>query len=164
MARKRVQKEIKPKKLTARNIPEREVVKAVFRFLECNTNIKVWRRNTGALKADGKRFIRFGQPGMSDIYGIIRRIRCPKCGKLVGSGVLLEIECKRYGGKLSEAQKSYLATVKKYGGVTLVAVPKPTDEDPLGFRAIERDLHNLDYEYCFKCSKITNREGLKNER
>lgn len=149
MARK-----LKQSELRARDIPEREVVKFVMNTLEYNPNIRIWRRNTGALSADhGKRFIRFGVPGMSDLFGIIGYIRCPKCGRLTGRGVHLEIECKRYGGKLSQAQKDYLATVENLGGITLVAIPKPTESDPIGFRAIENELSRLDISVCEACVK-----------
>lgn len=152
MARKKTSRN--RNELHARDIPEREVVKAVLNVLALNRNIRVWRRNTGALPADnGKRFIRFGVPGMSDIFGIIQTMRCPVCGRLTGRGVHLEIECKRYGGRLSQAQKDFLATIKKYGGKTLVAIPNPTDEDPTGFRAIYEVIARLDKETCVECSK-----------
>ena len=140
--------------LHARDIPEREVVKVVLTVLALNRNIRVWRRNTGALSSkDGKRFVRFGVPGMADVFGIIRTMRCPVCGRLTGTGVHLEIECKRYGGRLSPAQKDFLATIHKYGGKTLVAIPKPTVADPTGFRAIYEDLARLDKETCVECSE-----------
>ena len=140
----------------ARSVPEKDVVKAVLNFFALDRNVRVWRRNTGAVTADygGKRrLVRFGTPGMSDVSGIIGRMTCPVCGRITRRGVRLEIECKKVGGRLSEFQKAFLDTIRKMGGVTLVAVPCPTELDPLGFGAIRKDLESVDKELCDDCSK-----------
>ncbi|MBQ3327312.1 MAG: hypothetical protein IJG86_06020 [Clostridia bacterium] len=140
----------------ARSIPERDVVKAVLNFFAPDRNISVWRRNTGAVTADyanRKRFIRFGQPGMSDVWGIITRMTCPECGRVTRRGVHLEIECKKFGGKLTAAQKEYLEMIRKRGGIVLVAIPFPSESDPTGFGAIRKKLETIDKELCEACSR-----------
>ena len=150
----------------ARSIPERDVVKAVMNFFVLDRNVRVWRRNTGAVTADyasRKRFIRFGQPGMSDLWGIITRMTCPECGRVTRRGIHLEIECKKFGGKLTAAQKEYLETIRKRGGIALVAVPFPSESDPTGFGAIRKQLETIDKELCEACSgrcmEITGRNA-----
>ena len=135
-------------------LPEREVVRAVQNFFALSRNVTVWRRNTGAVTADycnRTRFVRFGEPGMSDVWGIIRRMTCPKCGRVTRTGVHLEIECKRYGGRLTAEQKRYLEKIRQMGGVAMVAVPCPTDSDPTGFQALRELLATADREVCTSC-------------
>ncbi len=136
-------------------LPEREVVRAVQNFFALSRNVRVWRRNTGAVTADyhsHRRFVRFGEAGMSDVWGIIRKMTCPECGRVTRTGVHLEIECKKFGGKLTEAQKEYLELVRKMDGVAVVAVPCPTDSDPTGFQALRELLATVDREVCTSCS------------
>lgn len=67
----------------------------------------VFRNNTGAFKT-GRRFVRFGFPGSSDILGILP------------DGRFLAVECKREkGGRLSDLQKEFLSKIKDNGGVAL---------------------------------------------
>lgn len=66
------------------------------------------RMNVGAVKR-GARFIRFGEPGMCDITGQLR------------SGLRLEIEMKRPGKQLTEAQRAFIDRVCAAGGVAFVA-------------------------------------------
>lgn len=137
-------------------LPEREVVKAVQNFFAFNRNVRVWRRNTGAVTADygnRTRFVRFGEPGMSDLFGIIRKMTCPKCGCITRTGVHLEIECKRYGGRLTADQKEFLEITREMYGVAVVAIPRPTDSDPTGFKALDELLSSVDREVCSNCSE-----------
>lgn len=137
-------------------LPEREVVRAVQNFFAFSRNVNVWRRNTGAVTADygnRKRFVRFGVPGMSDLFGIIRKMTCPKCGRVVGRGVHLEIECKRYGGRITAEQKEYMGKIREMGGVAILAVPCPSDSDPTGFQALREKLATVDQEVCSDCSR-----------
>lgn len=133
------------------NLPEREVVRAVQNHFAMNRNVRIWRRNTGAVET-GNRFIRFGVPGMSDFFGIIRRMVCPECGRVTATGVHLEIECKRHGGRLTPQQKEYLAEIRKMNGIAIVAIPKPTESDPTGLAELHRLLDSVDRELCGHCS------------
>ena len=82
------------------------VLKQCLEYLQIR-GIFVFRNNTGALKA-GRRFIRFGFPGSSDILGILP------------DGRFLAIECKREkGGRLSEAQKDFISRINDNGGVAM---------------------------------------------
>lgn len=144
-------------RLPGMEIAERDVVKFVMNYFAFNKNVTVWRRNTGALPV-GKRFIRFGAPGMSDIYGIVRRTVCPICGRAVRYGVHIEIECKKYGGRLSAAQKDYLAEITQMNGKAVVAIPKPTQNDPTGFKAISTTLASLETDTCKSCRSVQSGE------
>ena len=85
---------------------ENIVLSQCLKYLEV-LQIYHWRNNTGALKI-GRRFIRFGFPGSSDILGILP------------DGRFLAIECKREkGGRLSEAQKDFISRIKSNGGVAM---------------------------------------------
>lgn len=78
-------------------------------FLQQN-GIFVWRQNSGAVRV-GKRFIRFTSiKGVSDIIG------------LTSDGRFIAVECKREkGGVLSPEQKMFLESVKRNGGIGIVA-------------------------------------------
>ena len=85
---------------------ENIVLSQCLKYLEV-LQIYHWRNNTGALKI-GRRFIRFGFPGSSDILGILP------------DGRFLAIECKREkGGRLSEAQKDFISRINSNGGVAM---------------------------------------------
>lgn len=72
----------------------------------------VWRNNTGAAvytNAAGKRrLVRYGEPGVSDILGVLP------------GGRMLAVECKTDSGRLSDAQEAFLARVRQAGGLALV--------------------------------------------
>lgn len=85
---------------------ENIVLSQCLKYLEV-LHIYHWRNNTGALKA-GRRFIRFGFPGSSDILGILP------------DGRFLAIECKREkGGRLSDVQKDFISRINSNGGVAM---------------------------------------------
>lgn len=87
---------------------EDEVLRGCLEYLRIH-GVFAWRNNTGAIKI-GKRFIRYGTPGSSDILGIMP------------DGRFLAVECKREkGGRLSELQKAFLTAIKINGGVSIVA-------------------------------------------
>lgn len=86
---------------------ETALVKACLQLLALR-GIPSWRNNSGAL-AVGKRFVRFGHPGSSDILGI-----------LAPGGRLLAVECKTATGRLSPAQRAFLDNVTRAGGLALV--------------------------------------------
>ena len=92
-------------------VTESEIKKQILEYLTV-TNIFAWRQNCGAFiqEENGtKRFIRCGIPGCSDIIGCLP------------DGRFLAVECKRPGGKLTMAQKAFLAEIAKNGGVAIVA-------------------------------------------
>lgn len=67
-----------------------------------------FRNNTGAIKI-GRRFIRFGYAGSSDIIGILP------------DGRFLAVECKREkGGVVSPVQKMFLKEIQDNNGVACV--------------------------------------------
>ena len=137
-------------------IPEKEVVKFVETYFANSDNVCVWRRNVGkaVYESRGKRrFVAFSRPGQSDIEGIIKRMYCPRCGRIVSSGVHLEIECKRADGVLPSDQKKYLSTIRKMGGQAIVARPQPSEGDPIGFNAIRDALENIDTSLCVQCAR-----------
>ena len=86
---------------------ETAIVKACLQLLHVR-GVAAWRNNSGALPV-GKRFVRFGTPGSSDILGL-----------LAPSGRLLAVECKTATGRLSEAQRTFLGIVTAAGGLALV--------------------------------------------
>ncbi len=89
-------------------VGEKTVMNMVSQWLEIN-KIPHWRINSGALKTEHNRLVRFGAKGMSDYYAI---------GK---SGISIWIECKRpKGGRLSEAQKEFLDCINRNGGIGIV--------------------------------------------
>lgn len=86
--------------------PESEVLKQCLEYLQLR-GFYVWRNNTGSTKI-GRRFIRFGYPGSSDILGILP------------NGKFLAVECKKEkGGILSDKQVEFLNRIKENGGVAV---------------------------------------------
>lgn len=68
----------------------------------------VERQNSGAFK-DGKRFVRFGWPGCSDVLGQLR------------DGRFLAVEVKAPGGKAGDTQRLFLDRVRAAGGAAFIA-------------------------------------------
>jgi hypothetical protein len=91
-----------------KQVKEGAVIGAVHEYLSIK-GIPHWRINSGALKNENGRPVRFGAAGMSDFYAI------------GPDGVSVWIECKRpVGGRLSEDQKEFLDTINGSGGVGIV--------------------------------------------
>lgn len=152
MARKRDYKVVR--------LPEREVIRAVQNHFTYNRNVRIWRRNTGAVETEN-RFIRFGVPGMSDFFGIIKRITCPECGRLISTGVHLEIECKRFGGRVTPQQSEYIQTIREFNGVAIIAAPVPSANDPTGLTEMFHLLDTVDRELCIDCEEKNKMKGTK---
>ena len=55
---------------------ESEIVRAILAYLKTVPGVVAWRNNVGAVST-GRRFVRFGFPGMSDIIGWQRM--CGRC-------------------------------------------------------------------------------------
>ena len=91
---------------------EGELVKSVMQLLQAH-GFQVFRRNTGAVTTDytrkdgttRERFIRFSEPGMSDIFGWHTR-----------TGRHIEVEVKRRGVKPTPLQEQWLQSARD-GGV-----------------------------------------------
>ena len=92
--------------------PEGAIVQACLEFLHY-AGVTAWRNNSGAVKyknqSGASRFLRYGKVGSADIIG------------WMPDGRFLGVECKTPTGRLSEAQKVWLAELKKAGGVAIVA-------------------------------------------
>lgn len=91
---------------------EKDVLRQCLDWLAL-MRVTAWRNNSGGARLAGHggrgQFVRFGAPGSSDIIGV-----------LPGSGRILCIECKRVGGKTTEAQEAFLQRVRDAGGLALV--------------------------------------------
>jgi len=73
-----------------------------------------WRQNTGAVTIPGKdkhRFVRFGEPGISDIIGVLND----------GKFLAVEVKTPERRKQVSEAQQRFLMGINKAGGVGFVA-------------------------------------------
>ena len=91
------------------NRPESAALAEVLRALKHHPAV-AWaeRQNTGAAKV-GKRFIRFGWRGCSDILGQLR------------DGRFLAVEVKAPKGRLRPEQAVFLERVRAAGGLAFVA-------------------------------------------
>lgn len=109
----------------ANDRPEAAAVLEVLKVLRHHEAV-AWceRQNTGAAKV-GKRFIRFGWRGCSDLIGMLK------------DGRLLAVEVKAPSGKLRAEQAEFLSLVRRFGGVAFVARNAANVISELG-----KDLHN----------------------
>jgi hypothetical protein len=92
---------------------ERDVLKACLDYLKLR-GIPAVRVNGGGMHAPGPggrtRYVRFtSTPGCADILAVL-----PPAGRFAG------IEVKRPGGRLTADQESFLAAVRRAGGLGLV--------------------------------------------
>lgn len=97
--------------------PESVVLAQCLQYLRLS-GVFCWRNaNAGILRTDartGRTWRQFsGEPGSSDILGILRRPGC-------SCGILLAVETKRQGGKLTPDQAAFLDRVRQEGGLGLV--------------------------------------------
>ena len=136
----------------ARRTPEGEVMVFIRDFFKFDKGISLDRHNVGGVKLRGRE-VRFGTVGESDFSGVIDNTFCPVCFRQTGRGVALYIEAKAPRGRLSEAQKIFLAEKARLGAITLVAQPKPTKEDPAGFKHLRRQLEAIRERTCYVCRK-----------
>jgi len=85
---------------------------------------KAWRNNTGAMvkeyttKAGEKKksFVRFGEKGSADVFGLLR-------------GLFFAIETKTPRDRLSPEQAAWLEDIERCGGVAVIAT---TVDDVIG--------------------------------
>jgi len=87
---------------------EKDIQRTILDYLTMR-GIFHWRNNTGALRSDD-RFVRFGFRGSSDIIGVLP------------GGRALFIEVKRKVGRLTEAQKEFLAHAQMAGALFSVTL------------------------------------------
>lgn len=88
-------------------VPEKDVLKGCLEYLT-SIGAFVWRSNTGSAMF-GKRFVRFGQPGVADVIGVLP------------GGRFLAVETKREGGKPSDAQVLFANEVAARHGFWICA-------------------------------------------
>lgn len=88
-------------------MPESGVVSSCLGLLDL-MNIKAWRNNTGALKDQRGRLVRYGLKGSADIIGILP------------DGRFLSVECKRPGGRIRPEQKDFMEMIIKNKGVACI--------------------------------------------
>ena len=138
------------KKWNKHGFNEKKVMDVVRDAVRYDNNIILYRVNVGARKI-GNRFIRFGEPGMSDFTGIVREVRCPICRDLTRTGVRLEIECKAPDGQLTDKQKEWIDTINAMNGIAIVFKPKRVTE--LFAKNVKAFLKNEIYKPCAKCEK-----------
>ena len=95
---------------------ESKILADCLKYLNKVEGIWAWRRSVGAARVGG-RWVSYGQPGMSDIEGIIF---------LPGLdiGVHLEVETKQRGNKPTPKQAAWLAAIGYHGGVALWCTSK----------------------------------------
>jgi hypothetical protein len=91
--------------LPACKVKEADVINAVFHYMGI-MKIPVWRNNTGALKNDKGRLVRFGKKDSADITGIDPR-----------TGRRIEIECKAPGETLRAGQREFLDMINRCFGI-----------------------------------------------
>lgn len=128
----------KPKGLRSK---ETVLVKAILDTLAMFPDVMAWRNNTGAVRVPGDskgappghplagivpfqrrkgRFIRYGEVGSADIHAVVG----PR-------GRFLSIEAKSATGTMTDAQKQWMAKVKRMGGVAIMAKDVKTVTDTI---------------------------------
>jgi len=94
--------------------PHGDLIKAVVQRLCLKPGVDVIQMNTGALKGigqDGKeRLIRFGYPGMADLF-----VRVSVGTRCAPRYVVLWMECKIPPDKQSDAQVAFQQQTEKWG-------------------------------------------------
>ena len=89
---------------------ERDIQQAILLAVGSRPDVRLWRTNAGMARSlDGKRIIRLGIPGLTDLSGIL------------ADGRALFIEAKSASGRQTAEQQAFEAIVRKFGGVYLVA-------------------------------------------
>ena len=110
----------------ARRRPEREIVRAILDALRSVPGVVAWRNNTGAVTVSARggskrRFVRFGEAGMSDIIGWRREVVASAPDPPQGvRAVFLALEVKRPGKHATLEQADFLRRVRVAGGIAAV--------------------------------------------
>ncbi len=88
---------------------ERDVLKAIIKALRKHPNVVRVERNQSGVFREGKRWINVGSKGKADLTVYLR------------DGRYAEIEVKRPGGKVSEAQFKRMYAIRAAGGLAGIA-------------------------------------------
>lgn len=89
-------------------------------------DVRLWRNNTGCLKDQQGRWVRFGLAnGSSDLIGVRRMTITPE---MVGQevGIFCAVEVKSATGRATTEQRNFLDCVRNFGG--LAGVARSVDE------------------------------------
>lgn len=90
----------------SRDPSESQIVRSVLAFLLWDPRIAdAWRNNTGAIKIDQARFVKFGRKGNADIEGYAK------------DGRYVAIECKSRLGRATVSQAAFIAKVQANHGI-----------------------------------------------
>lgn len=98
---------------------ETSIVKAALLAAGSRPDARAWRNNSGALRDQDGRLVRFGLPGSADIIGLQRVLITPE---MIGMhfGRFIALECKKSGRKPTEKQRKFGAMVRAMGGLYVV--------------------------------------------
>lgn len=89
---------------------EAELLAAIRDALVTSGRVMVWRNNSGMLRAEHGRVVRFGLGlGSADLIGLVR-----------GSGRFFALEVKTPRGTASPEQRAWIAAVEAAGGFARV--------------------------------------------
>lgn len=94
---------------------EAQLTHKIIHALNRIPSVCVWRQNTGAIKFDNGRFVRFGVKGQADITGIYK-----------GRRVELEVKLPGKTKTLTDNQRAFLESMAQHGAI--VAVVTGIDE------------------------------------
>lgn len=106
-----------------RSVTESDVLHAVMDYIQ-RIGGYAYRQNSGAVVSEykgKKRFIRYGEPGASDIVAVV-----PRTGSI--GAIALFIECKDETGKQSPAQRDWQTTMEIRGAIYIVCRPSNWQE------------------------------------
>lgn len=83
-------------------------------------NVRIFRNQTGVFKSfDGKRTVKVGTVGASDLIGFISRTITPEMvNTKIAQYVALEV--KTQTGVASKEQKAFIEMVKNHGGISCI--------------------------------------------
>lgn len=124
---------------------EAQILADIMLSVGSRPDCRIWRSNTGTAKSkDGKRFVRFGLKGTSDILGLLkiertaalesleRFVHLATTARLLEDievlrralfpfGRLLAIEAKSETGRLTKEQRVFRGVVESFGGLYILA-------------------------------------------
>ena len=136
----------KIKTVPKKPMSEKQFQQFLLEAFRDDPNINLFRRNVGGMTGAGGKYVQFGEPGMSDIWGIVHEHRCPLCNRLL-EGTHLELELKTETGQLTDEQERWLRFVAKKNGIAMVL--RPVASDPVGLR--QRVCRLIERMKCSQC-------------